>query len=59
MHASRNRQSHQQKGVVKIAANQDSTSFFYLPTTPERLDAIEALLHRERRFPPAETLASF
>ena len=61
MYASRNRQPHQQKAVVKIATNQDSTSFFNLLTAPELLDTIEALLplHRERQFPPTETLAMF
>ena len=61
MYASRNRQPHQQKAVVQNANNQDSTSFFNLLTAPELLDTIEALLplHRERQFPPTETLAMF
>jgi hypothetical protein len=61
MYASRNRQPYQQKAVVKIATSQDSNSFFNLLTAPELLDTIEALLplHRERQFPPTETLAMF
>jgi len=61
MYASRNRQPYQQKAVAKKLTNQDSTSFFNLLTAPELLDTIESLLprHRERQFPPTETLAMF
>jgi len=61
MYASRNRPSYQQKTVANQVANQDSTSFFNLLTAPELLATIEGLLplHRERQFPPTETLAMF
>jgi hypothetical protein len=61
MYASRNKQPHQQKAIAKKATNQDGYSFFNLLTAPELLDTIEALLppHRERQFPPTETLAMF
>jgi len=51
----------QQKRLQQHAANNDSYSFFNLLTGPELLDTVESLLpdHRERLFPPTETLAMF
>jgi len=52
---------HQQQRVRRHAANSDSYAFFNLLTGPELLDPVEALLpeHRERLFPPTETLSMF
>lgn len=51
----------QQKRIRQHAANNDSYSFFNLLTGPELLDTVESLLpeHRERLFPPTETLSMF
>ncbi len=51
----------QQKRIRQHAANSDSFSFFNLLTGPELLDQVESLLpeHRERLFPPTETLSMF
>lgn len=51
----------QQKCLRQHAANSDSFSFFNLLTSPELLDQVESLLpeHRERLFPPTETLSMF
>lgn len=61
MHANRNRSQHQQKIVKTQASEQDSISFFNLLTSPELFDALENSLpdHRERLFPPTETLSMF
>jgi len=61
MHPSRQAFAHQQKRVRGRAANSDSYSFFNLLTGPEFFDQVEALLpqHRERLFPPTETLSMF
>jgi len=61
MHISCNAFSYQQKAASKSAASQDAISFFNLLTAPELLNTVEALLppHRERQFPPTETLAMF
>ena len=51
-----------QRGRVQRHTRQsDSYSFFNLLTGPELLDKVESLLpdHRERLFPPTETLAMF
>lgn len=52
---------HQQKRFRGQAANSDSYAFFNLLTGPEFLGQVESLLpeHRERLFPPTETLAMF
>ena len=52
---------HQQKRIRSHAANSDSYEFFNLLTGPEFLDQVESLLpdHRERLFPPTETLSMF
>ena len=51
----------QRQLVQRHAANTDSYAFFNLLTGPQLLDGIEALLpdHRERLFPPTETLSMF
>jgi hypothetical protein len=51
----------QQQLVQQQAANTDSYAFFNLLTGPQLLDGIESLLpdHRERLFPPTETLSMF
>lgn len=53
--------THQQKRIRQHAMNSDSFSFFNLLTSPELLDQVESLLpeHRERLFPPTETLSMF
>jgi hypothetical protein len=47
--------------VLDHAGNTDAGGFFNLLTGPELLDQVVTLLpaHRERLFPPAETLAMF
>ncbi len=61
MHPNRHRCVHQQRRVRSHAANTDSYTFFNLLTGPELLDEVESLLpeHRERLFPPTETLSLF
>jgi hypothetical protein len=61
MYANRNARSYQEKALSTNASEQDVTSFFNLLTGPEIFDTIESLLpaHRERMFPPTETLAMF
>ena len=51
----------QQQRIQKQAKNTDSYSFFNLLTGPELLSTVEELLpeHRERVFPPTETLSMF
>jgi len=51
----------QQSRVRRTAADSDSYAFFNLLTAPAFLDQVEALLpeHRERLFPPTETLSMF
>lgn len=51
----------QQKCIRKYATNNDSYSFFNLLTSDDLLDKVESLLpeHRERLFPPTETLSMF
>jgi hypothetical protein len=52
---------HQQKRIRSHAASSDSYAFFNLLTDSEFLDPVESLLpaHRERLFPPTETLSMF
>ncbi len=61
MHPTRSRKSHQQRCVHHRAVNSDSYDFFNILTGPELLDQVEILLpdHRERLFPPTETLSMF
>ena len=57
-----NRQSCvQQQRIHSHVKNSDSYTFFNLLTCPELLDEVESLLpeHRERLFPPTETLSMF
>lgn len=51
----------QQRRVRHHAGNTDPYKFFNLLTGPDLLDEVEALLpeHRERLFPPTETLSMF
>jgi hypothetical protein len=61
MHTNRHACSHQQRRVRSRVANSDSYEFFNLLTGPELLEQVESLLpaHRERQFPPTETLSMF
>jgi hypothetical protein len=61
MHPNRHPSSRQQKIVSHHARNVDSIAMFNLLTGPQLLNQVEALLpeHRERLFPPTETLSMF
>lgn len=61
MHPSQRRAIQQQKRVRHYAGNTDSYAMFNLLTGPQLLDRVEGLLpdHRERLFPPTETLSMF
>ena len=51
-----------QQRIQTLVKNSDSYSFFNLLTGPEMLSKVEELLpetHRERQFPPTETLSMF
>jgi len=53
---------HKQQRIQSVAKNCDSYSFFNLLTGPEMFSMVEELLpdeHRERQFPPTETLSMF
>src|SRR5690625_4903295 len=52
---------HQQQRIRHHAQSLDSHGFFNLLTSPDLLDSVESLLpeHRERLFPPTETLSLF
>ena len=53
---------YKQHQIQAVAKKNDSYSFFNLLTGPEMLSKIEELLpdtHRERQFPPTETLSMF
>lgn len=60
MHVSRSVSS-QQHRVQRYATVSDAFCFFNQMTSPELFDALDALLpdHRERLFPPTETLSMF
>ena len=51
----------QQQRIRRRADNSDAYAFFNFLTSPERLDQVEWLTpeHRERLFPPTETLSMF
>jgi Transposase DDE domain len=51
----------QQQRICAQVRSTESTSFFNLLTDPDLLDEVESLLptHRERLFPPTETLSMF
>ncbi len=61
MHPNRPACVHQQRRVRHYAANSESFEFFNLLTGPDLLEQVESLLpeHRERLFPPTETLSMF
>ena len=61
MHANHNARTEQQRRVRDQASNSDAYEFFNLLTSDEILGQVEALLpeHRERLFPPTETLSMF
>ena len=53
---------YKQQRIQSVAKNNDSYSFFNLLTGPDMLSKVEELLpdtHRERQFPPTETLSMF
>jgi len=52
---------HQQRRVRSRASSSDAYAFFNVLTSPELLDEVESMLpeHRERLFPPTETLSMF
>ena len=61
MHSTQRARLHQQQRVRSCGANSDSYAFFNLLTGAELLERVESLLlkHRERLFPPTETLSMF
>src|SRR5690606_559898 len=61
MDARRQTALHQQQRARRLAASTDVDTFASLLSRPDLLDCIEVLLprHRERLFPPAETLSMF
>lgn len=61
MHSTQRRQSYQQKRLNYYAHHTDSYHFFNLLTGPEFFDQLEEQIpgHRERLFPPTETLSMF
>ena len=61
MHPSQRPSTPQQRRVRHYAGNTDSYAMFNLLTGPQLLDRVEPLLpeHRERQFPPTETLSMF
>jgi hypothetical protein len=61
MHPKRRAAAYQQQRVRHYAVNSDSYAFFNLLTGAKLLETVESLLpnHRERLFPPTETLLMF
>ncbi len=61
MHPNRRAALLQQKRLSHYVASSDSYTYFNLLTSPGFLDKVESLLpeHRERLFPPTETLSMF
>lgn len=61
MHPSERARVHQQRGIRRHAAGSDAYTFFNLLTGAKLFDVVESLLpeHRERLFPPTETLSMF
>src|SRR5690606_4454652 len=61
MHPTRTSSHHQQRRVQHLQSTSDSYRFFNLLTSDELLGKVEDLLppHRERRYPPTETLSMF
>ena len=61
MHANHTASARQQHCVSNYARNSDAYAFFNVLTSEHLLDKVESLLpeHRERVFPPTETLSMF
>jgi hypothetical protein len=61
MHLNPRARAQQQSRVRRCADQTDAFAFFNLLTSPALLDEVESLLpeHRERLFPPTETLSMF
>ena len=61
MHANHKVRAQQQRRIRKQISHCDSYSFFNVLTSAPLLDKVESLLpkHRERLFPPTETLSMF
>jgi len=61
MHPNQHRAARQQHRLDRHVQDTDSYAFFNLLTGPRLLNEVEALLpdHRERLFPPTETLSMF
>jgi Transposase DDE domain len=61
MHPRPSARAQQRQRVSKQASNTDAYAFFNLLTGPRLLEQVESLLpsHRERLFPPTETLSMF
>ena len=61
MHRNHRARTQQQRRVRRGAEASDAEAFFNLLTGPELFDKVESLLptHRERLFPPTDTLAMF
>lgn len=61
MHLNPRACAQQQQRIRRRADNSDAYTFFNLLTSPELLERVESLLpeHRERLFPPTETLSMF
>ena len=61
MHHNPRARAQQQNRVRRCAEQSDAYAFFNLLTSPDLIEPVEALLpeHRERLFPPTETLSMF
>ena len=61
MHPNPRARAQQQRRIRRRAEHSDAYAFFNLLTSPELLDQVDSLLpeHRERLFPPTETLSMF
>ena len=61
MHPIRNAGTEQHRAIRARANDSDAYAFFNLLTGPELFDKVESVLppHRERRYPPTETLSMF
>ena len=61
MHANHRSTLEQQKRIQRRAVQTEAYEFFNLLTGPQLLESVEQLLpvHRERLFPPTETLSMF
>jgi hypothetical protein len=61
MHPNRHPSARQHQRFGRHVRDSDSYAFFNLLTGPRLLNEVEALLpdHRERLFPPTETLSMF